>query len=82
MAEGRDRLTDLTEGQVRVSTVRGALHRLGLMRKKKTLPAQERDQEEEVQQARVAFEQALPAVPVAKVHVVDETGVNVGMVRR
>jgi hypothetical protein len=54
---------------------------LGLTRKKKTLQAQERDQEE-VQQARATFEEALPTVPVAQVHVVDETGVNLGMVRR
>ena len=82
VAEVRDRLAELTEVQVSVSTVRRALHRLGLTHKKKTLHAQERDQDEEVKRARVAFKRALPAVPVAKVHVVDETGVNVGMVRR
>ena len=82
VAEVRDRLAALTEVHVSASTVRLALHRLGLTRKKKTLHAQERDQDEEVKQGRIAFEQALPAVPVAKVHVVDETGVNVGMVRR
>ena len=81
-AEVRDRLAELTEVHVSVSTMRLALHRLGLTRKKKTLHAQERDQDEEVQQARAAFEEALPTVPVAQVHVVDDTGVNWGMVRR
>ena len=80
-AEVRDRLAELTEVQVSVSTIRLALHRWGLTRKKKTWPAPECAQEE-VQQARAAFEQALPTVPVAQVQVVDETGVNLGMVRR
>jgi len=80
-AEVRDRLAELTEVQVSVSTMRLALHRLGLTRKKQTLQAQERDQEA-VQQARAAFEEVLPTVPVAQVQVVDETGVNLGMVRR
>ena len=80
-AEVRDRLAELTEVQVSVSTMRLALQRLGLTRKKQTLQAQERDQEA-VQQARAAFEEVLPTVPVAQVQVVDETGVNLGMVRR
>jgi transposase len=79
-AEVRARLAELTEGHVSVSTSRRALHRLGFTRKQKPVQAQERAQEE-VQQARAAFEQARPTVAVAQVHVVDETGVNLGMVR-
>ena len=75
-AEVRDRLAELTDVQVSVSTIRLALHRLGLTRKKKTLQAQERDQEA-VQQARAAFEEALPTVPVAQVHGVDETTLSI-----
>lgn len=80
IAEVRDRLVELTDKPVSVSTVRLAMHRLGLTHKKKTLYAEER-RNEKVQQARAEFEEAQPAVPVNKVHVVDEAGVNLGMVR-
>jgi transposase len=67
--------------EVSVSTIGRTLGELGWSRKKKTFHATERDEDEDVQQARQAYQEQMPSVPAEKLIFVDETGTNRGMAR-
>ena len=81
LAELSDLFFERTKIRVSGSTIARKLKRLRISRKKKTLHATERDTPE-VQKEREEFQRDMINLPVEKLIVVDEAGVNIGMVRR
>jgi len=69
-----------TEIRVSSSTIAQKLRRLRISRKKKTLHATERDTPE-VKMEREEFQQDRANMPVEKLIIIDEAGINLGMVR-
>ena len=67
--------------KVSESTVWQALQCLRISRNKKTLHATDRDTHEKVQQARKEYRQQPPTMPAQKLIFIDESGINLGMVR-
>lgn len=67
--------------EVSRSTIALSLKKLGITRKKKTFHATQRDQDEDVRQARDQFIKNMPGMNTEKLVFVDETGVNLGMSR-
>lgn len=73
-----------TPGGVRISpsTVGLTLRRHGVTRKKVSYHASERDEKEEVEQAREQFRQQQAQLPTKHLIFIDEMGVNLGLARR
>jgi transposase len=82
LAELRELFCKRTGLKVSDSTIWQTLWRMGFTRQKKTFHATERDEDEEVREARAAYPKEMPERPVEKLKVVDESGVNLGMARR
>ncbi len=75
-------LKDKTEAEVSASTIGLTLRRRGITRKKISYPATEREESEEVQQAREEFQEEQPKMEAKKLIFVDEAGTNLGMAQR
>jgi transposase len=80
LAELSDLFFERTKIRVSGSTIAQKLKRLRISRKKKTFHATERDTPE-VQQEREEFQRDMVNLPVEKLIVVDEAGINIGMAR-
>lgn len=80
LAELSDLFFKRTGIRVSSSTIAQKLKRLRISRKKKTLQARERDTPA-VQKERQEFQQESADMPVEKLVFIDETGINIGMVR-
>ena len=81
LAELRDLFYRQTGIAVSESTISRTVQRLGLTRKRKTLHASERDQDEALRQARERFEKKMPELDAHRLVFIDETGAHLGMTR-
>ena len=81
LAELRDRLQKATGVGVSRSTLAVTLKRLGYTRKKKTLHATERDENEDVRAARSAYREGQKSMNSGKLIFVDECGTQLRMTR-
>ena len=81
LPELRERLRRETGLVVGTSTVSLTLKRLGYTRKKKTLHATERDQDEDVRKARAAYLKRQPTMKASRLIFIDETGAKLNMTR-
>jgi transposase len=81
LAELRERLQKATGVVVSRSTLALTLKRLGYTRKKKTLHATERDEDEDVRAARCAYREGQKTVEAGKLVFVDECGTQLQMTR-
>ncbi len=80
LAELSDLFFKRTGIRISGSTITQKLRRLRISRKKKTMHATERDTPE-VKKEREEFQQDRPNMPVEKLIIMDESGINMGMVR-
>lgn len=81
LAELRDRFQKGTGVRVSRSALAAKLKRLGYTRKKKTLHATERDQDEDVRAARLAYRAGQKTMKAGQLIFVDECGAQLGMTR-
>lgn len=81
LAELQDRFRKGTGVGVSRSALARTLKRLGYTRKKKTLHATERDQDEDVRAARLAYREGQKTMKSGKLIFVDECGARLGMTR-
>ncbi len=81
LPELRDRLRRQTGLRVGTTTVSMTLKRLGYTRKKKTLHATEREQDDDVRKARTAYLKRQPTMKAPRLIFIDETGAQLNMTR-
>ena len=80
LAERMERLDSRRGIRMGHSRLGVVLQKLGWVRKKKSRHARERDQEA-VRQARIEYWQNVVQLPPARFHFIDESGVNIAMIR-
>lgn len=82
LEELREDYRTLTNQSVSVSTIGLSLRRMGYTRKKKSVHAQEARSDEVAEERHRFQQQAQPALPAGRLHVLDETGLNLAMTPR